>query len=236
MTDLIFENGTLTLSAHGKPFLRFSPGDEFAAVGKGESTYSMSHGSFRIKEKIRNREALTVSAIDFRENKAVITLNKGTALIEKAAGDTYRFSFEGLDGYNRLWFSLPSGKNEGVYGCGEIFPQFNLKGQKVNAWVAEHVNALQIAKKLVKMALGQENATRKQKFSKYETYYAQPTFLSSEKYFFHSEATARTQFDFRKDNVHIIQTDSVSPFTLGFGDSFEEVMASLTRLTRWYRM
>lgn len=231
MTDLIFENGKLALCVHGKIFLSFSPGDEFAVVGKGESTYTMSHGSFRIKEKIQSRERLTVTSVDSSGDKAVIRLSKGTATIEKTAPDVFRFSFEGLEAYNRFWFTLPSEKDEGVYGCGEIFPQFNLKGQKVNAWVAEHVNALQIAKKLVKMTFGQADTTKKQKFSKYETYYAQPTFLSSKKYFFHSETTARTQFDFRKDDAHVIQTDSVSTFYLGFGDSFEQVLSSLTALT-----
>ena len=231
MTDLIFENGTLSLSVNGRIFLSFSNGNEVAEAGTGKSNFAMSHGSFKIKEKTLSREKLFITDIDFSDSKADISLTKGVLTIEKSVPGVYRFSFNGLDGFNRLWFKLPSKKDENVYGCGEIFPQFNLKGKKVNVWVAEHVNALQIAKKLVKMAFGQENTTRKQKFSRYETYYAQPTFLSSEKYFFHSETAARTQFDFRADNVHVIQTDSVSPFYLGFGDSFEEVLTALSALT-----
>ena len=231
MTDLIFENGTLSLSVNGRIFLSFSNGNEVAEAGIGKSNFAMSHGSFKIKEKTLSREKLFITDIDFSDSKADISLTKGVLTIEKSVPGVYRFSFNGLDGFNRLWFKLPSKKDENVYGCGEIFPQFNLNGKKVNVWVAEHVNALQIAKKLVKMAFGQENTTRKQKFSKYETYYAQPTFLSSEKYFFHSETAARTQFDFRADNVHVIQTDSVSPFYLGFGDSFEEVLTALSALT-----
>ena len=189
MTDLIFKNGTLSLSVNGKIFLSFSEGDEFASVGTGETNYAMSHGSFKIKEKTLSCEKLLITDIDFSDYKAVISLTKGMATIEMSVPGVYRFSFNALGGFNRLWFRLPSKKDESVYGCGEIFPQFNLKGKKVNAWVAEHVNALQIAKKLVKMAFGQKNTTRKQKFSKYETYYAQPTFLSSAKYFFSLSGT-----------------------------------------------
>ena len=163
MTDLIFENGTLSLSVNGRIFLSFSNGNEVAEAGTGKSNFAMSHGSFKIKEKTLSREKLFITDIDFSDSKADIRLTKGVLTIEKSVPGVYRFSFNGLDGFNRLWFKLPSKKDENVYGCGEIFPQFNLNGKKVNVWVAEHVNALQIAKKLVKMAFGQENTTRKQK-------------------------------------------------------------------------
>lgn len=231
MTEMIFKNGKLTLMFNDKEFLSFSSGDELACVGTGRSDYSMSHGSFKIKEKIFSKEKLFIGSITYSPNKAILSLNKGCCYIEKTQDGIYRFSFEGLDSYNRFWFTLPAEQNEGVYGCGEIFPKFNLKGEKVNAWVAEHVNALQIAKKLVKMCLGQSDTEKKQRFSKYETYYAQPTFISSRKYFYHSETTARSQFDFKNENFHIIQTDSVSTFYLGFADDFESLMNKLTALT-----
>lgn len=231
MTDLTFKNGKLALLTNGKEFISFSSGDEFVSVGKGESDYSMSHGSFKIKEKIISKEKLFVGSITYSPNKAIVSLNKGCCCIERTDNNIYRFSFEGLNGYNRMWFTLPAEKEESVYGCGEVFPKFNLRGEKVNAWVAEHVNALQIAKKLVKMCLGQSDTTKRQKFSKYETYYAQPTFISSRKYFYHSETTARTQFDFKDESHHTIQTDSVSAFYLGFADNFENLMSDLTTLT-----
>lgn len=51
MTDLIFENGTLSLSVNGRIFLSFSNGNEVAKAGTGKSNFAMSHGSFKIKEK-----------------------------------------------------------------------------------------------------------------------------------------------------------------------------------------
>lgn len=230
-TGLSFENGRLSLTVRGEGFMSFSVGDELICVGNGKSEYSMSHGSFKIKERIAEKKPLKIGEITFSSEKAVIALNEGCCCIEESESNTFRFSFEGLDGYNRMWFKLPAEKSESVYGCGEIFPKFNLRGEKVNAWVAEHVNALQITKKLIKMCFGSENTTKRQKFSKYETYYAQPTFLSSRKYFYHSETTARTQFDFKNEKYHEIQTDSVSAFYLGFGADFESVLSSLTLIT-----
>lgn len=230
MTKMLFENGRLIFSHLGKEFMSFSSGDELMSVGTGESDYSMSHGSFKIKEKISKKEKLFVASVTYSPEKAIISLNKGCCYVEKCGDGIYRFSFEGLGDYNRMWFSLPAEKDETVYGCGEIFPKFNLRGEKVNAWVAEHVNALQITKKLVKMFLGVSDTTKNQRFSKYETYYAQPTFLSSRKYFFHSETTARTQFDFREDDRFLVQSDAVAPFYLGFSDNFESLLTLLTSI------
>lgn len=228
--QMLFENGRLIFLRSGKEFMSISPGDELISVGKGKSDYSMSHGSFKIKEKISHCQKLFVSSVTYFPEKAIISLNKGCCYIEKTADGAYRFSFEGLGEYNRMWFTLPATKDETVYGCGEIFPKFNLRGEKVNAWVAEHVNALQITKKLVKMLVGVSDTTKNQRFSKYETYYAQPTFLSSRKYFFHSETTARAQFDFSKDDRFVVQTDAVSAFYLGFSDSFETLLTKLTSI------
>lgn len=230
MMKMLFENGRLIFSHLGKEFMSFSSGDEFMSVGMGESDYSMSHGSFKIKEKISKREKLFVARIVCSGERAIISLNKGCCCVEKTDDGVYHFSFEGLDEWNRMFFNLPAEKDETVYGCGEIFPKFNLRGEKVNAWVAEHVNALQITKKLVKMFVGVSDTTKKQRFSKYETYYAQPTFLSSRKYFFHSETTARVQFDFRQDSFFTVQADSVAPFYLGFADDFESLLTKLTSI------
>lgn len=135
---------------------------------------------------------------------------------------------EGLEDYNRLTICLPAVPEEHVYGTGELFSEFDLRGQTVNCWVAEHINAKQVGKKLVKQVFGFRDSTRKQKFSNYETYYAQPTFLSSRKYFFHSFTTARSVFDFTGTKEHRITVDEVADFCLGFGNTFEDVLSELT--------
>ena len=98
-------------------------------------------------------------------------------------------------------------------------------------WVAEHINGVQIAKKLAKQVVGIKNSKRKQPLSKYETYYAQPTFISSRKYYFHSLTTARCVFDFGyKNEWNMVKTDAVSPFYIGFGESFEALLSNLSEV------
>ena len=206
------------------------------AFGKGENRFSMSHGSFKIKEKVMQMVPCSIADIRVEGECAEISLSKATpgsgkCLLEIEDGKRLKVSFEGFDAYNRMWLTLPAlPVGEYIYGSGELFSEFNIKGKKANVWVAEHINGLQIGKKLAKQVVGIKNTTRKQAFHKYETYYAQPTFISSRKYYFHSTATSRAEFDFRNDHEHIIKIDEIAPFYVGFAENFEGVMENLTAL------
>lgn len=201
----------------------------FMCVGVGENSYSMSHGSFKIKEKIKTKRQLNIVSMTAAENCAMVRFDEGSIKIE-IDGDRIKFIPQGLEKYNRMWIHLTATADERVYGSGEVFTEFNLRGKKANVWVAEHINALQIAKKLIKQVFGIRNTTKKQKFSNYETYYAQPTFISSKKYFYHSLTTARAEFDFENKDFHTIKTDEIAPFYLGYGEDFESILESLTEL------
>lgn len=228
MLSLLAENNAFSIYLNEKAVFTISAGKRLLTAVKSESAYKMSHGSFRIKEKILSQKELTVRNISVSADSAVLELNEGRCRIEIADKNKLLFSFEGLDAYSGMYFSIPAVKDEYVYGSGEVFSEFNLRGKKANVWVAEHINALQIAKKLLKQLVGIKNTQKKQRFSKYETYYAQPTFLSSRKYFFHSTATARSEFDFRNDGFHIIKINEIAPFYIGFGDDFESVVSNLS--------
>ena len=208
----------------------FTIDDSTFSLGKGENSFKMSHGSFKIKEKIFEKYAVAIKDIETDGSSAVLKTRFGDIIIE-CEGKRIKVSFNSFDEYNRFYLELPSSENEFFYGSGELFSEFNIKGKRANVWVAEHINAIQIAKKLIKQVAGIKNTKRKQAFGKYETYYAQPTFISSKKYFFHSLTTARAVFDFTQDNISVIQIDEIAPFYIGFGSDFEEVLQGLTELT-----
>ncbi len=226
MVKLVLDGTDLVIERDGRQVMRL---DTYCfAVGTGSNDYRMSHGSFKIREKLGAKEPLETQGFEHGDGGGVVMKLSEGAMAVTAEGDVVRFEPQGLDGYNRMWINLPASEGEYVYGGGENFSEFNLRGKKLNVWVAEHINALQVAKKLIKQVFGVKNTTRKQKFSNYETYYAQPTFMSSAKYFFHSFTTARAEFDFTKKSIHVIKIDNIAPFCIGFGDDFEQLLTSLT--------
>ena len=229
MVSLLLDNNRLQLLNNGKVIYSLAKGEKMFSVAVGQSEYSMSHGSFKILEEIDQTVPVFAKSLSLEGNTAIIKANSGLMRII-AEDNRFRFIPEGFSRYNRLLITIPVAEEQGVYGSGEIFTEFNLKGHKVNVWVAEHINAAQITKKLLKQGVGIKNSTRKQAFGKYETYYAQPTFISSKKYFYHSFTTARCKFVFTNPDKTLIKTDEIAPFCIGFGENFEEVLENLTSL------
>ena len=227
MLQFLAQENAVILSRNGSCVFSFQEGESPFLFGHGTNTYSMSHGSFKIKEKATRPENLPLQNLTLEDQTLMADLGPGKVTF-RLEEDRLFVHLEDLEEYNRLTICLPATPEEHVYGTGETFSEFDLRGQKVNCWVAEHINAKQVGKKLVKQVFGFRDSTRKQKFSNYETYYAQPTFLSSRKYFFHSFTTARSVFDFTGTKEHRITVDEVADFCLGFGNTFEEVLFGLT--------
>lgn len=199
-------------------------------VGKSKNDFKMSHGSFKIKEKVTERYEVTVKSFTLNGDEAELILSHGTLIIRKESDDRLVFIPKYFGIYNTIWIEIPAEPDEYVYGSGETFSEFNLRGQIPRVWVAEHINAVQIARKLVNVTLRKSDSAIRQKFTNYETYYAQPTFISSRKYFCHCDTTAKSTFDFSHKNFHRIRMDSIAPFHIGFGDDFEAVLQNLTSL------
>lgn len=229
MLSIKYKDGVAWLLDNESVVYTFELGANIIDIGKGENKFSMSHGSFKIKEKISLRKCQFIKEISYENDTLRLKLENGD--LELSINDNKLYVKPvGFDGYNRMWIMLPAINDEYVYGTGEIFTEFNLRGKKVNAWVAEHINGLQVGKKILKQVVGIKNTTHKQKFSNYETYYVQPTFISSRKYFFHSFTTARAEFDFTKNDKHIIKIDEIAPFCMGFEADFEKLQASLSQV------
>ena len=226
MIELKCDEKRLAIVLNGKEKLAFNLGDEIFAVGNGENSYSMSRGSFDIKEKILSKHLRKIIRFHLVEDGAYIVFRRGRLRLF-VDGDKVRFVPQGFVQYNRMWFKLPSDEDEGFYGTGEIFTEFNLKGQTATIWVAEHINLKQTSVKILNNLAGFRNVNFVRQFSNYESYYEQPTFVSSKKYFYHSETTARSIFKFKGDRT-TIQTDEIAPFWLGFAEDFESLMTSLT--------
>ena len=230
MVSLQKNADTLALLYDAKTVFSISEGEYMFYVGVGNSDYKMSHGSFKISETLEQRARVKVKRITLQNGVATLYANAGCLRIE-CEDNRFKFTPIGFERYNTMLVRIPASENESVYGGGENFTEFDLRGKRLNVWVAEHINGLQIGKKLAKQVIGIKNSQRKQPLANYETYYAQPTFISSRKYFYHSMSTARCVFDFSyKQQWHLIRTNEIAPFYIGFGGDYAELLGGLTDL------
>ena len=229
MIDIKINEKSLSLVFNGQDELIFNVGDEIFNVGKGKNSYEMSRGSFVIKENIIEKVPMKIKKFEQDKNAFYIVFDNDGKLKIEIKNNNIHFIPQGFDKYNTMWFNLPSDINEGFYGTGEIFTEFNLKGKKANVWVAEHINLKQTTSKLLTNLIGLKHLNRVKSFKNYETYYAQPTFVSSKKYFYHSDATSRCVFNFKKNQTEI-KTDQIASFWLSYADNFESLMTNLTEI------
>ena len=231
MITLKLKEKQLSVRRDGKKIFSVTEGAAIAEVANIEANYTMSRGSFVLKEKVVGRRPLFVVDMELCDDGALFVLDEGKLKLElQRDGTRLKVTPLGLSMYDRLWLRVPAERNEAIYGTGETFSEFNLRGHKSDVWVSEHINAMQIVRKVAQIALRIKRDDKKKKFETYASYYVQPTYLSSRRYFFHSDATTISRFDFTADTEHRLQIDPSAAFYFGFGDTFEDVLANLTDL------
>ncbi len=207
------------------------------AVAYGENNFSMSRGSFKYKQKIKQKRKLVKKSVEKLEDGFLLTYGDGktgeehTFRIKESNGE-YRLSYEGENkpGINRYWLTFKTNPEEHIYGCGETYSELDLKGQNVRVWVAEHQNTSRISQKIIKEKILGKRPDKILPFGKYESYYAQPTFVSSDKYYVHCDINAYSELDFSKPEVITLYFQEPPVVITGKGSSFAEVSKKLTTL------
>jgi alpha-glucosidase len=201
-------------------------------IGSGHADFPMTRGSFKYKEKLSYKKQISAEdaggALTEVEGRLELTFNseKIRTLARKNSGGN---GIGGSD-INRLWITIPVGKGAHYYGCGETFSEFDLKGQKVRIWVAEHQNTDRISKKIIKQKLLGKSPDKKMPFDRYESYYVQPTVVSSEGFFIHVDGSGYMEFDFRKDGSLTVHMRENSKIIIGASENFTELSENLSGL------
>jgi len=214
-------------------------------VGKGINLFSMEKGSFNYKEKIDYK--LKCSLVDKKNDGNNISLvykdSRGGSyvfLVNKSDDKAQLKLIDKPEEINRYWLTFDADADEHIYGCGETYSEFDLKGQRVRIWVAEHQNGKRIGKKILKEKVFGKKPEKKLTFDRYESYYAQPTFTSSKKYFVNVYTNQFAVFDFSKkdkstfylqENPNIV-TESAASF-IELSKKLADLLGYQHRLPDW---
>lgn len=234
---LISKDNGFYILIKGEKIIEHTKEMPFIFLGEGHADYSMNRGSFNIKEKIKDKKPMCISSLykvadGYKINMISKDEETNLEVYIKDKEDIIEIEFTCPDEeINRMWINLCAGDGEHIYGCGETFTHFDLKGEKVRIWVAEH----QSLNRLLKKAVGRKILNRKPQhimsFDKYETYYSQPTFVSSRRYFVHVDSSAYMDFDFRESSKHSLFVREIpKKIIIGKNDKFDELMENLSSL------
>ena len=205
-----------------------------AFIGRGEEDVKMYRGNFKIEDYVVTR--MPLDKVEIIEANDEITLNLSCSGATPTLAVTVKFDEVGrlvlnLTGddevYNRLWLRLAATDDEKVYGCGEQMTHFNLRGKHFPLWSSEpgvgrNKKTLTTFWADVKDMAGGDY---------YNTNYPEATFVSTEKYYCHTNSYAYADFDFRNDGFHELQYWEI-PDSLVFetADTYKELIEKLTGL------
>ncbi|MDO9593214.1 MAG: glycoside hydrolase family 31 protein, partial [Erysipelotrichaceae bacterium] len=129
---------------------------------------------------------------------------------------------------NRFWIRMKAEANEKVYGCGEQASYFNLRNRKYPLWTSEPG----VGRDKSSLTTFYADKVDKAGGDYYTTYYPEPTFVSTRKYWLHVESTAYAEFDFRSPDFHELMFWEVpGELTLNVSDSYLELLTDLTEFT-----
>ena len=209
-------------------------------VGKGEASFPMQRGSFQYIDKIEWKKPLFVTALYHgspEETQMVELLlddpegrPSGTIEITEENGFWRIHPDVTTPETNRFWLSLPLPEETHVYGGGETFAAFDLQGQLCRVWTAEHQNSERIGKKLAAEKIFGKRPDKIHPLSEYESYYVQPTFITSDKWFWHADSKGYAEIDLREKGKLIFHMREQADIFVGAAESFPELSGKLTKL------
>ncbi|MDF2504726.1 MAG: family 31 glycosyl hydrolase, alpha-glucosidase, partial [Clostridium sp.] len=170
----------ISILVNGKKIITHTLEKPWIYAGNGEATYDMFRGNFKIKDYLIEKVALSNFEISQKKDEIIVTFSKGKLnslkVVFTLEGERTVVKFlENPNKLNRLWLRLVADKEEHIYGCGEQFSNFDLRGKNYPLWTSEQGIGRNKNNYTTFMADKRGNAGG----DYYTTFFPQPTFVSS---------------------------------------------------------
>ena len=223
------EAASVRLTLDGRLLLAHSEEAPAVFLGTGEPETAMFRGNFDITDKVIDRRPLRAAGA--AENRVTFT--------EPASGAVFTLTLEEIDGivrakgktegggFNRLWLRLAAERDEHVTGGGEQFSYLDLRGRLFPIWTREQGVGRNKQTEITRLA----DETDGGGGDYHTTFFPQPTFVSSRRYWFHLENYDYSALDFRAEDHHEIGVWNTDVrFDLGTGEDYPALLQKLTAL------
>ena len=199
--------GTLELRLDGTPVIRHSAASPFARAGRGEGSFEMNRGNFRISD--RELEAVELAEAELLESSGEGALLRFSAggrhvLLARCASEDGRLVIrleagdEAARRADRWAFRLAAEPGEKVYGCGEQFSYLELRGREFPLWTSEQGVGRNKATEITRLADAEGGSGG----DYFWTFFPQPSFVSSRRLWAYLGTSAYAAFDFRAPERH----------------------------------
>jgi sulfoquinovosidase len=213
-----------TLWLDGRTILKHDAIAPCVFVGRGNDSIEMHLGRFEIEDRLVERCPLTHAVVD--GGRVLLSAGEGLEPRLILTIDGNSIALETPDpSINRFWIRIAADADEHVWGGGEQFSYFDLRGRRFPLWSSEPGVGRDKTTEITFKA----DVVGKAGGDYHDTYYPQPTYLSSARYALHVETSAYAAFDFRDSAYHEIEVWAVPErIELFAAPSFVELVETLS--------
>lgn len=240
------QNGEkLVIKIQGKEIISHSPCEPWIYAGFGKAEFEMYRGNFKIKENLEEKMGLRDYKIENSDSEKMdVTFSRGGLfsikvrfIISSEEGLKIEFKEQQPKEINRVWLRIKAEEDEHIYGCGEQFSYFDLRGKNFPLWTSEQGVGRNKNTYVTFLADSQDQAGG----DYYSTFFPQPTFISSRKYYCHVDDSAYMDFNFTRKEYHELEIwnipkevrfESASTFTALLG-RLTQSLGRVSELPKW---
>lgn len=191
-----------SLEHNGQPILSCAADMPMVYVGYGQETVDMYRGNYQIDDYVIERRALPVTGLTETADGLQVDFAGKLTLDLTVSGDCAQLRFiQRNPNINRFWLRVRADTDEFCYGCGEQMSYFNLRGRHFPLWSSEPG----VGRDKTTYVTWRSDVENKAGGDYYNTYFPQPTYVSSRRYYLHVDTTAYADFDFRHSDFHELQ-------------------------------
>jgi alpha-glucosidase len=202
--EFIAGNNEFSLIYQQRLILRHTAQAPCLWIGGGEADIDMFRGNFSIKDRLNEKVALTDVKITAQPAGWHLHFSRGNTLsatLVITTDDSGRLQLNLQNdnrAHNRIWLRLAAQPQDHIYGCGEQFSYFDLRGKPFPLWTSEQGVGRNKQTYVTWQADCKENAGG----DYYWTFFPQPTFVSTQKVYCHVENSGYMNFDFSAPDYH----------------------------------
>ena len=224
MIKIDTEKKRLTVSYNNEIILQHDPINPVFYLGSGTATIDNYRGNYDILDTVSNRIAL--DEFEAEDNKVIFFHQTHRLQVTfKEIDNRLHILFNYPGNLNRFWIRIHATDSEKIYGCGAQASFFNLRGKDVPLWTSES-------------GVGRDESSKTKHYadlydkaggSNFTTYYPEPTFVSTRRYWLHFNTYAYAKFNFESPSFHELYSWEVpNEITLSFQANLLEVITDIT--------
>ncbi|XP_070561505.1 sulfoquinovosidase-like [Ptychodera flava] len=211
--NVVFDETTLTVSIGSTVMIEHSIDSPFLFAGVGVADIEEYLGNFVISEYLEERVALHNFTVSGSSPDYSVTFSRNgeySTTVQLGSDGDHDNVIEFTDiaeDANRYWIRLFAEPDEHVYGGGEQFSYFDLRGHDFPLWTREQ--GVGRNKSTIVTFYADQNDGGGGDY--HTTYFPEPTFVSSRKFYCHFDTSVYSVLDFRNENFHEVEVWTNDP-------------------------